>query len=59
MVDTVARLRAQAERCLRLAKACSDIRMCESLTAVAADSLERASQLASEPAIGLAALRPK
>jgi hypothetical protein len=36
MADTVARLRAQAERCLRLAKACSDIRMCESLTAVAA-----------------------
>jgi hypothetical protein len=59
MADTVARLRAQAEGCLRLAKACSDIPTRESLTALAADSLERASKLASEPAIGSALLAPK
>ena len=52
MPDTVARLRAQAEQCLWLAKTCTETHTREALTVLAADSLERASNLA----IGLAGL---
>jgi hypothetical protein len=51
MIDftPVERLRAQAERCLRLAKECSVPSVAETLLALAAEYLERAAKLA-EPA---------
>jgi hypothetical protein len=48
VADNIADLRAQAERYLRLAKACTDAPMCASLTALAADSLERADKLSGD-----------
>ena len=49
----VERLRAQAERCLRLAKECTAPSVSETLLALAAEYLERAAKLArpAQPAV--------
>ena len=47
VADKIADLRARAGRCLRLARAYSDTQTWASLTALAADSLERADALVS------------
>jgi hypothetical protein len=49
----IERLRAQAERCLRLAKECTTPSVSETLLALAAEYLERAAKLArpAQPAV--------
>ena len=47
VADKIADLRARAGRCLRLARAYSDTQTWASLTALPADSLERADALVS------------
>jgi len=47
MSQAVEYLRAQAERCLRLAKTCTNASAAESLTIMAANSLERADEMES------------
>ena len=49
MLDKIENLRAQAERCMRLAKGCPTPSVAEALLALAADYLERAANLASRP----------
>jgi hypothetical protein len=50
MPDSAQDLRAQAERCIRLAKECAAPSVSESLMALAADYFERAARLAARPA---------
>ena len=45
MSETEKALRAKAERCTRLAKACSDRTVSEALIAMAADCLERLTEM--------------
>jgi hypothetical protein len=47
MSQAVGYLRAQAERCLRLAKACTNAAVVASLTDMAANSFERANEMES------------
>jgi hypothetical protein len=50
MSESVAYLRAQAEKCIRLARACTTASVSESLTDLAAEYLQRA-QLMCEPEV--------
>ena len=50
MSESVAYLRAQAEKCIRLARACTTASVSESLTDLAAEYLQRA-QLVCEPEV--------
>jgi hypothetical protein len=49
MSESAQDLRAQAERCIRLAKECATPSVSESLKALAADYFERAARLSSKP----------
>jgi hypothetical protein len=49
MSESAQDLRAQAERCIRLAKECATPSVSESLMALAADYFERAGRLSSKP----------
>jgi hypothetical protein len=50
MSESAQDLRAQAERCIRLAMECATPSVSESLIALASDYFERAARLAARPA---------